>query len=284
MNRIQGLTEGNISSLSWWLPGQMLLAATPIGNLGDASARLIEAFEAADLIAAEDTRRTGLLRQRLGVKAKAPLLSCHEHNESRRSEEIIAALQAEKRVLVVTDAGMPLVSDPGYVLVQAAISAGITVSVLPGPSAVLSALALSGLPSDRFCFEGFLPRGEQAKKRYLAELAGEKRTMVFFEAPGRIAKTLSDLAAAFGMGREACLCRELTKAYEEVWRGTLAELLLQAENPVKGEIVLVVAGKANGKAVGKVDGMAEGQPSWEESVSQVVALQASGMKMKAGTI
>lgn len=224
-----------------WDTGTIALAATPIGNLADATPRLVSAFEQADLIAAEDTRRTGLLRERLGVGRRAPLVSCHEHNEADKAQQIVSCAADGQRVLLVTDAGMPTVSDPGYVIVQAAIKQGIPLTVLPGPSAPLLALALSGLPTDRFCFEGFLPRKQAALMRRLEELSGEERTMIFLESPRRLAASLGALTQVFGASRPAAVCRELTKMHEEVWRGTLGELKEKAKD-VRGEIVIVVAG------------------------------------------
>lgn len=226
-----------------WNAGTIVLAATPIGNLADATPRLISAFEQADLIAAEDTRRTGLLRERLGVTRHAPLISCHEHNEQAKAEQIVSRAANGQRVLLVTDAGMPTVSDPGYVIVQVAIARGVPLTVLPGPSAPLLALALSGLPTDRFCFEGFLPRKQTALRRRLEELSSEERTMIFLESPRRLEVTLEALAQLFGEKRSAAVCRELTKMHEDVWRGTLGELKEKATE-VRGEIVLVVAGAA----------------------------------------
>lgn len=226
-----------------WDAGVIALAATPIGNLADATPRLVSAFEQADLIAAEDTRRTGLLRERLGITRHAPLVSCHEHNEQAKAEEIVSCAAHGQRVLLVTDAGMPTVSDPGYVIVQVAIARGVPLTVLPGPSAPLLALALSGLPTDRFCFEGFLPRKQTALRRRLEELSSEERTMIFLESPRRLEVTLGALAQVFGTGRSAAVCRELTKMHEDVWRGNLGELKEKASE-VRGEIVLVVAGAA----------------------------------------
>lgn len=224
-----------------WDAGTIALAATPIGNLADATPRLVSAFEQADLIAAEDTRRTGLLRERLGITRRAPLVSCHEHNEADKAQQIVSCAADGQRVLLVTDAGMPTVSDPGYVIVQAAIKRGIPLTVLPGPSAPLLALALSGLPTDRFCFEGFLPRKQAALMRRLEELSDEERTMIFLESPRRLAASLGALTQVFGASRPAAVCRELTKMHEEVWRGTLGELKEKAKD-VRGEIVIVVAG------------------------------------------
>src|SRR5690606_2465828 len=203
--------------------GRIELIATPIGNLADLPPRAREVLANADIIAAEDTRHTaGLLRQ-LGIDK--PLLSTHEHHEASRASELVRRAQDGAVVALVTDAGMPLVSDPGFLTVRAAIEAGVPVSAVPGPSAVLLALALSGLPADRFCFEGFLPARAGARRAALRELAGEARTMVFFEAPHRISETLNDMQEAFGPAREAAVARELTKLHESVYRGSLAALL-----------------------------------------------------------
>jgi 16S rRNA (cytidine1402-2'-O)-methyltransferase len=196
----------------------------------------------ADVIAAEDTRRLKRLLADLDVTPKGTVLSYHEHNEASRTPDIVERLVGGDRVVVVTDAGMPSVSDPGYRLVAAAVDADIRVTCVPGPSAVLMALAVSGLPVDRFCFEGFLPRKSGERARALAELAEERRTMVFFEAPHRLAETLTAMGDTFGADRRAAVCRELTKTYEEVKRGTLAELATWAGEGVRGEITVVVAG------------------------------------------
>jgi 16S rRNA (cytidine1402-2'-O)-methyltransferase len=223
--------------------GRVLLAATPLGNPADASERLRTALAEAPVIAAEDTRRLQRLCADLAVRPSGRVVSFFEANESARVPLLLEALQSGQDVLVVTDAGMPSVSDPGYRLVAAAISAGLEVSVLPGPSAVLAALAVSGLPVDRFCFEGFLPRRAGDRRRTLAALADEARTLVFFEAPHRLADSLADLVAAFGSDRPAAVCRELTKTYEQVRRGALGELAEWAAGaPVRGEITVVVAG------------------------------------------
>jgi 16S rRNA (cytidine1402-2'-O)-methyltransferase len=222
--------------------GVLVLAATPIGALGDASPRLVTELESADVIAAEDTRRLSRLRSALGIETNARVVSYFEGNEERRTPELVAALQDGARVVLVTDAGTPSVSDPGYRLVAAAVDAGVTVTAVPGPSAVTTALAVSGLPVDRFCFEGFLPRKSGERARRLHELAGEPRTLVFFEAPHRLPATLSALARAFGPARRAVVCRELTKLHEEVRRGQLADLAAWATDGVRGEITLVVAG------------------------------------------
>ena len=222
--------------------GVLVLAATPIGDPRDAAPRLAEEIATADVVAAEDTRRLRRLCHDLGITPSGAVLSYHEHNEASRTPELVERLRAGARVVVVTDAGMPSVSDPGYRLVDAAVTAGIRVTCVPGPSAVLMALAVSGLPVDRFCFEGFLPRKPGEKARGLAALADERRTMVFFEAPHRIEATLLAMAEAFGAGRRAAVCRELTKTYEEVRRGGLAELAAWAADGLRGEITVVVAG------------------------------------------
>jgi 16S rRNA (cytidine1402-2'-O)-methyltransferase len=225
--------------------GRIELIATPIGNIADLSPRAREVLVRADIIAAEDTRHTaGLLRQ-LGIER--PMLSLHEHNEAERAAELVRRALAGAVVAVVSDAGMPVVSDPGYLTVRAALAAGVSVGAVPGPSAVLLALALSGLPAQRFCFEGFLPARAAGRGAALRALAGETRTMVFFEAPHRIIETLADMKEAFGAGREAAVARELTKLHESVYRGTFDELLQIATSDVnfaRGEITLVVAGSA----------------------------------------
>ncbi len=222
--------------------GTLVLAATPIGDPQDAAPRLATELGTADVVAAEDTRRLRRLLADLGVTPRGRVVSYHEHNEAARTPDLVARLTAGDRVVVVTDAGMPSVSDPGYRLVVAAVEAGITVTCVPGPSAVLMALAVSGLPVDRFCFEGFLPRKAGERARILSALAQERRTMVFFEAPHRLAVTLAAMAEAFGAGRQAAVCRELTKTYEEVRRGGLAELASWAGEGVRGEITVVVGG------------------------------------------
>jgi 16S rRNA (cytidine1402-2'-O)-methyltransferase len=205
---------------------------------------LAQELATADVVAAEDTRRLRRLCADLGVSIAGSVVSFHEHNESSRAAELVARLVAGDRVVVVTDAGMPSVSDPGYRLVTAAVEAGVRVTCVPGPSAVLMALAVSGLPVDRFCFEGFLPRKPGERARMLAGLVDERRTMVFFEAPHRIDATLTAMAEAFGVDRTAAVCRELTKTYEEVKRGGLADLAAWAADGVRGEITIVVAGAA----------------------------------------
>ncbi len=221
----------------------LILAATPIGNLSDASARLIEHLGSAKFIAAEDTRTLLKLARGLGVKLDAKLFSLHEHNEAERVTQLLE-IAATEDVLVVSDAGMPTVSDPGFVLVRAAIEAGIEVTVVPGPSAVLAALAVSGLPTDRFSFEGFLPRKSGERKKLFQSLLLETRTMVFFESPHRIDDSLKDALTVFGPSRQATVSRELTKKFEQTIRGTLPELLEWSANPTKGELVLVIAGNS----------------------------------------
>jgi 16S rRNA (cytidine1402-2'-O)-methyltransferase len=221
----------------------LILAATPIGNLSDASARLIEHLGTSRFIAAEDTRTLLKLARGLGVKLDAKLFSLHEHNESERVSQLLE-IAATEDVLVVSDAGMPTVSDPGFVLVRAAIEAGIEVTVIPGPSAVLAALAVSGLPTDRFTFEGFLPRKSGERKKLFSALLLETRTMVFFESPHRIDDALKDALTVFGESRQATVSRELTKKFEQTVRGTIPELLEWSANPTKGELVLVIAGNS----------------------------------------
>jgi 16S rRNA (cytidine1402-2'-O)-methyltransferase len=224
-------------------PGRIDVVATPIGNLADLSARARDALANADVIAAEDTRHTGNLLRHIGVQR--PLVSLHDHNEAQRREELLLQLQQGARVVLVSDAGTPLVSDPGFLLVRAALDAGIEVQAVPGPSAVLVALAVSGLPVDRFCFEGFLPSRPAARRERLRALVREARTMVFFEAPHRIVETLEDMAVAFGDDRGACVARELTKTHESVYRGSIQDLLQisrEDANFARGEITLVVAG------------------------------------------
>ena len=222
--------------------GVLVLAGTPIGDVEDASPRLRAELAGADVIAAEDTRRFRALLQRMGVSTTARVVSYFEGNEATRTPELVDALLGGARVLVATDAGMPSVSDPGFRLVSAAVAAGVRVTAVPGPSAVLTALAVSGLPVDRFCFEGFLSRKAGERSRQLARLADEPRTMVFFEAPHRTAETLAAMVEAFGGGRLGAVCRELTKTYEEVRRGPLTELAAWAAAQVRGEVTLVVAG------------------------------------------
>jgi 16S rRNA (cytidine1402-2'-O)-methyltransferase len=231
------------------MTGRVILAGAPLGNPGDASARLREVLATADVVAAEDTRRLSRLARDLDVPVPGRIVSYFEGNEERRTPELLDALRAGSTVVVVTDGGMPSVSDPGYRLVRAAVDAGFPVTAAPGPSAVTTALALSGLPSDRFVFEGFLPRTGSARRARLKELAAESRTCVFFEAPHRIASTLADMVTVFGADRAAAVCRELTKTYEEIRRGPVGELATwAAEGEPRGEITVVVAGAAPGPA------------------------------------
>jgi 16S rRNA (cytidine1402-2'-O)-methyltransferase len=222
--------------------GLLVLAATPIGRVADAPPRLAEELATADVVAAEDTRRLRRLTSDLGVEITGRVVSYFEGNEVSRTPALLESLRNGERVLLVTDAGMPSVSDPGYRLVAAAVADDIRVTAVPGPSAVLTALAVSGLPVDRFCFEGFLPRKAGERARRLTALADERRTLVFFEAPHRTAAALSALADAFGDERPAAVCRELTKTHEEVRRGGLRELAAWAEGGVLGEVTLVVSG------------------------------------------
>jgi 16S rRNA (cytidine1402-2'-O)-methyltransferase len=237
--------------------GRVILAGAPLGQAADASARLVAALGSAPVIAAEDTRRLHRLASDLGVTITGRVLSFFEGNEEGRVPQLIGHLTQGQDVLVVTDAGMPSVSDPGYRLVAAALEAGIPVTVLPGPSAVTTAIAISGLPVDRFCFEGFLPRKGSGRRKLLAELATERRTMVFFESPHRLADSLADLAEAFGPDRPAAVCRELTKTYEEVRRASLADLTNWAQGEVRGEITLVVGGAPEPSSELEPDELAE---------------------------
>ena len=223
--------------------GRLQVVATPIGNMGDLSARAREALESADLIAAEDTRHTLGLLQAIGISR--PMVSLHAYNESQRVPDLLARLEAGENIALVSDAGTPLLSDPGFELVARAAQAGFEVSAIPGPSAITTALAVAGVPTSRFCFEGFLPARERERRAELAKLAHETRTLVFFEAPHRIADTLANLATEFGGERQAVVARELTKTHETIYRGTLAELTAQAQgdaNFQRGEITLIVHG------------------------------------------
>ncbi len=245
----------------------IILAATPIGNLGDASRRLIEVLENARIVAAEDTRTTQRLLQALKIDNRPRLIALHDHNEKHKAAEL-SALAADDDIVVVSDAGMPAISDPGYGLVAEAVAQGVTVTAIPGPSAAIMALAISGLPTDRFTFEGFLPRKPGERRQTLRAVASERRTMIFFESPSRLAQTLEDMGAAFGDDRRIAVCRELTKMYEEVRRGTASELARWAEGGVKGEIVIVVEGAAPVAA------------SAEDAGAQVQALVDGGMRLK----
>ena len=226
---------------------KLVLAGVPLGNPGDASARLISAIKSVSIIAAEDSRRFQRLCQDLNVATEAKVLSFFEGNEDERTEQLLKELQNGAEVLVVTDAGMPTVSDPGFKLVRAAVEARINIEVLPGPSAVTTALALSGLPTDRFCFEGFVPRTQGAREKFFENLKFEVRTIVFFEAPHRLLETLESAIAILGSNRKAALCREMTKTYEETVRGTLAEIQNWANSKeILGEITMVIDGASEG--------------------------------------
>ncbi len=245
----------------------IILAATPIGNLGDVSRRLVEVLENADVIAAEDTRTAQRLLRALEIANRPPLIALHDHNERQRAAELAARADSAD-VVVLSDAGMPTVSDPGYALVVEAVRQGVTVTAVPGPSAVLTALAVSGLPTDRFAFEGFLPRKGGDRRQALAALAAEPRTLVFFESPSRLAASLEDMAGAFGAERRAAVCRELTKLHEEVRRGPLSALVAWAADGVRGEIVVVV------------EGAAAPEVSAEDALAQVMRLVETGVRLK----
>ncbi|MFC7341867.1 16S rRNA (cytidine(1402)-2'-O)-methyltransferase [Saccharopolyspora griseoalba] len=249
--------------------GTLLLAATPLGDARDASQRLVDALGSAELVAAEDTRRVKSLASALDVAITGKVVSYYEAVESARAPMLLDALREGRTVLLVTDAGMPSVSDPGYRLVSACIGEGLPVTCLPGPSAVTTALALSGLPSDRFCFEGFPPRKSGERKRFFARLVAEERTSVLFEAPHRLADALADAAEVLGPQRRAAVCRELTKTYEEVERGTLGELAEWAAEGVRGEITIVLAG---------AEPPASADP--ESLVEQVEQRAAEGVRLK----
>jgi 16S rRNA (cytidine1402-2'-O)-methyltransferase len=248
-------------------PGRLLIAATPLGQPSDASARLVKALASADVIAAEDTRRIRTLAQALDVKPAGKVVSLFDANEASRVPALVDEIAGGATVLLVSDAGMPLISDPGYRLVTACIQAGAPVQCLPGPSAVTTALAVSGLPSERFCFEGFAPRKHAARVSWFKMLATEPRTCVFFESPRRLADTLNDAVDALGAERKAVVCRELTKTHEEIVRGTLGELADWAGEGVLGEITVVLAG-----ATPKAD--------VDTLVAEVSALVDDGMRVK----
>ncbi|MGW7046791.1 16S rRNA (cytidine(1402)-2'-O)-methyltransferase [Streptomyces avermitilis] len=252
-------------------PGTLVLAGTPIGDIADAPPRLAQELAGADVVAAEDTRRLRRLTQALGVQPAGRVVSYFEGNEAARTPELVEALLDGSRVLLVTDAGMPSVSDPGYRLVAAAVAKDIRVTAVPGPSAVLTALALSGLPVDRFCFEGFLPRKAGERLSRLKEVAEERRTLVYFEAPHRLDDTLAAMAEVFGKDRRAAVCRELTKTYEEIKRGPLEELAAWAAEGVRGEITVVVEG-APVRGVGELDA--------DELVRRVQVREEAGERRK----
>ncbi|MCW2675973.1 MAG: Uroporphyrin-III C/tetrapyrrole (Corrin/Porphyrin) methyltransferase [Modestobacter sp.] len=250
--------------------GRLVLGGAPLGQPGDVGPRLREVLATADVLAVEDTRRLHRLADDLGVTFTGRLVSFYESVEQARLPGLVAAMRDGATVLLLTDAGMPSVSDPGYTLVRAAVDAGIHVTSVPGPSAVVTALAVSGLPVDRFCFEGFLPRKSGERRAALAALAAEPRTMVFYESPHRLADALVDAAAAFGEDRPAAVCRELTKTHEEVRRGSLAELAAWAAEGVRGEITLVVGGAVAGPAT----------LSAAELAAEVAAEEAAGADRK----
>ena len=247
--------------------GRLLLGATPLGQPGDASKRLIEALSNADIVAAEDTRRVRSLAAALGATIRGRVISLFDANETARVPGLVAEIAAGATVLLVSDAGMPLINDPGYRMANACIEAGLPVQCLPGPSAVTTALAVSGLPSDRFCFEGFAPRKRSARRSWLAALAVEPRTAVFFESPRRLADCLRDAVDQLGASRRGVVCRELTKTYEEIRRGTLGELADWAAQGVLGEITVVLAGATPQTDVGSL-------------VAAVTALVEGGMRVK----
>ncbi|WP_078290553.1 16S rRNA (cytidine(1402)-2'-O)-methyltransferase [Mycobacterium sp. D16R24] len=246
----------------------LLLAATPLGEPADASPRLREALAKTAVVAAEDTRRVRALAKSLDVQISGQIISFYDQNEASRIEPLLADLEAGYDVLVVTDAGMPSISDPGYRLVAACVKQGIPITCLPGPSAVTTALAVSGLPVDRFCFEGFAPRKQGARRRWLAELVAEPRTCVFFESPRRLRETLADAVEVLGPERRAAVCRELTKTHEEVLRGTLRELAVWAEGDVLGEITVVL------------DGGRPAVPEIDTLVARVEELMDDGMGLR----
>ncbi|GAB2745992.1 16S rRNA (cytidine(1402)-2'-O)-methyltransferase [Amycolatopsis magusensis] len=248
--------------------GRLVLAATPLGDVGDASRRLVEALAAADVIAAEDTRRLRSLAAALDVTPTGRVVSFYEDVETSRLPKLLEALRSGETVLLVTDAGMPSVSDPGYRLVAACVEEDLPVTCLPGPSAVTTALALSGLASDRFCFDGFAPRKGGERAKWLSGLATEPRTTVFFESPHRLASTLRDAAGVLGADRRAAVCRELTKTYEEVKRGELGELADWADEGVRGEITVVLAGAPPRST------------SVEDLVAEVAERAAAGERLK----
>ena len=251
--------------------GVLILGGTPIGNLADASDRLRSALATADLIAVEDTRKLRTLAFGLGVRTRGRVIVNHDHNEEGRSATIVQAVQDGQRVLLLSDAGMPTISDPGYVAAAAVAAADLPVTVVPGPSAALTALALSGLPTGRFTFEGFLARKGSERSRRLASLAGEERTMIFYESPHRTAATLADFVQTFGADRRGTVSRELTKLHEEVRRGTLAELAEWAESErIRGEIVIIVEGA-----------QAPETPEAQDVVQLVLDRVAAGERLKA---
>ncbi|MDO5701119.1 MAG: 16S rRNA (cytidine(1402)-2'-O)-methyltransferase [Bowdeniella nasicola] len=256
------------------LPPGITLAATPIGNLSDATFRLRSALGEADVIAAEDTRRVRALAAGLNVALRAHLISLHEHNETARLQELVDRAEAGERILVVSDAGMPTISDPGFHLVAAAASRGVGITVAPGASAPVTALALAGLPTDAFTFNGFLPRKGRDRRERLEQIAEASATQILFESPHRVAATLADLAEHCGPDRRAALARELTKLHEEVRRGTLADLAAWAEGGVRGEVVLIIGGSPHPKAADSSDSRVR------SLAAEVRALADLGLRLK----
>ena len=249
--------------------GKVVLAATPIGNTADVSRRLAALIENADIIAAEDTRRLYDLANRLGVRVGGQVVAYHDHNERSKADPLLDRVQEGATVLVVSDAGMPTINDPGLAIVRRAIARGLSVTCAPGPSAVLDALALSGLATDRFCYEGFLPRRHNERLKALRALRAEMRTIVFYEAPHRIRESMDDFFSVFGPGRSMALARELTKDYEEVRRGTIAQIRQTVtDDPPRGEIVLVIAGASaeEAEAAGQVSPAASAEDIAREAV------------------
>ena len=266
--------------------GTVVLAATPIGNVGDASARLVALLERADIVAAEDTRRLYDLARRLGVYVNGRVIAYHDHNERDKADGLLDQVETGATVLVVSDAGMPTINDPGLAIVRRAIERGLPVTCAPGPSAVLDALALSGLPTDRFCYEGFLPRKHSERVQHLRALKSERRTIVFYETLHRIDESMADLLDVLGPNRKMALCRELTKDYEQIRRGTIAEIRQSVvDDPPRGEMVLVIAGASEEEAdaaapatlsiedlaVLSVDRAQEDNLRIKDAISQVVA-------------
>ena len=266
--------------------GMVVLAATPIGNTGDASARLIALMEGADIVAAEDTRRLYALANRLGIRVPGRVVAYHDHNERDKADGLLDQVEQGATVLVVSDAGMPTINDPGLAIVRRAIERGLPVTCAPGPSAVLDALCLSGLPTDRFCYEGFLPRKHSERVQHLRALKSERRTIVFYETLHRIDESMADLFDVLGPNRKMALCRELTKDYEQIRRGTIAEIRQSVvDDPPRGEMVLVIAGASEEEAdaaapatlsiedlaVLSVDRAQEDNLRIKDAISQVVA-------------
>lgn len=273
---VDGLGMGAYASV---VPaGSVVLAATPIGNTADASLRLMALLQGADIVAAEDTRRLYDLANRLRLRVRGRVVAYHDHNERGKADVLLDEVERGRTVLVVSDAGMPTINDPGLAIVRHAIERGLPVTCAPGPSAVLDALALSGLPTDRFCYEGFLPRRRGEREQRLRALRGELRTMVFYEAPHRIAEAMEDIDRVFGSDRPMALCRELTKDFEQVRRGTVGQVRDSvAQDPPRGEIVLVVAGASREEAAGLAP------ESWGVDALAALAVERSqrdGMRIK----